>query len=145
MKLSFVAALFLGTSLAATAQNAPGKLTVDFIDVEGGQSTLFVTPSGESLLIDTGWAGHDMRDADRIADAAHKAGLTHIDFVLITHYHADHVGGVPQLVARIPVGTFIDHGPNREDIPGNVANYATFQKIIAAGGHKETASGMLGG
>ena len=42
------------------------------------------------------------------------AGLVKLDYVLITHYHDDHVGGVPQLVAKIPVMTFIDHGPNRE-------------------------------
>jgi len=133
MKLSFVAALFLGTAFAATAQTAPGKLTVDFIDVEGGQSTLFITPTGQSLLIDTGWAGHDSRDADRIVAAAHKAGLKRIDYVLITHYHADHVGGVSNLIAKIPVGTFIDHGPNLQvDDPQTAKGYADFQNLLAA-------------
>jgi competence protein ComEC len=112
-------------------------LKVFFVDVEGGQSTLFVTPKGESLLIDTGWMGHDGRDADRIVAVAKQAGLTRIDYVLLTHYHADHVGGVPQLVARIPVGTFIDHGPNRElDHGVTERGYAEYQKVLATGKSK---------
>jgi beta-lactamase superfamily II metal-dependent hydrolase len=89
-------------------------LRVYFIDVEGGQATLFVTPEGHSLLIDTGWPGNNNRDADRIVAAAHDAGINKIEFVLITHFHDDHVGGAPQLAAKIPIGTFIDHGENRE-------------------------------
>src|ERR1700722_18674704 len=128
--------LVLSTALAS-AQTAPGKLQVYFVDVEGGQATLFVTPEKQSLLIDTGWKGHDYRDADRIAAVAHKAGLTKIDYVLITHYHADHVGGVPQLVARIPVGTFIDHGPTRELEHGITEHgYAEYQKVLATGHYK---------
>ena len=57
------------------------------IDVEGGQSTLFVTPAGQSVLIDTGWAGFNGRDADRIAATAKEAGVTQIDYLLITHFH----------------------------------------------------------
>src|SRR5438445_2114598 len=83
-------------------------LQIYFVDVEGGQATLFVTPEGQSLLVDTGWPGNGGRDADRIVAAAKKSGLSKIDFVLLTHYHRDHVGGVPQLLARIPVGAFID-------------------------------------
>src|SRR4051812_2859607 len=85
-----------------------GKLRVFAIDVEGGQATLFVTPAGQSLLIDTGWPDNDNRDANRIAAVAKEAGLKKIDYVLITHYHVDHVGGVAQLLEKIPVGAFID-------------------------------------
>ncbi len=118
----------------AIANQAPAQLKIYFIDVEGGQSTLFVTPTGQSLLIDTGWPGNEGRDADRIVAVAKKAGITKIDYLLLTHYHTDHVGGVPQLVARIPVGTFIDHGPNRELDHGITEHgYAEYQKLLATG------------
>ncbi|HVT98244.1 MAG TPA: MBL fold metallo-hydrolase [Acidobacteriaceae bacterium] len=131
-----VLALLVAPGSLLRAQKA-GDLKIFFIDVEGGQSTLFVTPDQHSLLIDTGWPGHEGRDADRIAAAAKKAGLTRIDFVLLTHYHVDHTGGVPQLVERIPVGTFIDHGPLRE--PGDKATsnaYEAYQKVLASGKYK---------
>jgi competence protein ComEC len=119
----------------ARAQAAsPQPLRIWFVDVEGGQATLFVTPDGHSLLIDTGWPGNASRDAYRIAQAAKQAGIAKIDYVLLTHYHVDHTGGVPQLVQKIPVGTFIDHGPNREPNDGPTeASYEGYQKVLATG------------
>ena len=93
---------------------AAKTLEIYFIDVEGGQTTLLVAPSGESMLVDTGWAGFNGRDADRIVHAAKKAGVKKIDYLVITHYHADHVGGVVQLAAKMPIRNFVDHGPNTE-------------------------------
>lgn len=129
----------VAVSLPVQAQSAAkGKLRVYFIDVEGGQSTLFVTPAGKSLLIDTGWPDNNFRDADRIAAAAKSAGLSRIDNVIITHFHEDHVGGVPQLVQRIPVGTFFVHGKNHEfDHGATEQGYAAFQKVLAQTKAKE--------
>jgi len=126
------------TSNLYAAPPPEGKaLQIYFVDVEGGQATLFVTPAHESLLIDTGWAGNDGRDADRIVAAAKKAGLSKIDYVLITHYHLDHVGGAPQLAARIPVGTFIDHGENRETTDkATVQVWEAYQQLLASGKYK---------
>ena len=117
------------------AASSPKSLHIYSIDVEGGQSTLIVSPSGQSLLIDTGWPGGEGRDADRIMAAAHDAGLKQIDYVLITHYHRDHVGGVPQLVDGIKIGTFVDHGPNMEDSAVTRTDYAAYEKAIAGHAH----------
>src|SRR5260370_38763610 len=114
LTLVLFCALLASPTLALPPASSTKSLQIYFVDFEGGQATLFVTPEGQSLLIDTGWPGNNNRDADRIVAAAKLAGITKIDYVLITHFHDDHVGGVPQLVARIPVGTFIDHGENRE-------------------------------
>src|ERR1700679_2647545 len=126
-------AAVLAWSMLAGAQAGSHSLRVYFIDVDGGQSTLFVTPAGKSLLIDTGWPGNDGLDAKRIAAAAKDAGVSKIDFVLLTHFHADHAGGVPELVQQIPVGTFIDHGPNRETKGATEGYYEAYQKVLAGG------------
>jgi competence protein ComEC len=105
-------------------------LLIYTIDVEGGQSTLLVAPSGASLLVDTGWPDNNGRDTDRILAAMHDAGITKLDRVLITHFHVDHVGGVPNLVARVKVGEFLDHGENREDSDITRHDYAAYLKAI---------------
>ena len=111
---SMLKPLIVTLALCATALAAPKSMEVYFIDVEGGQATLIVSPSGQSMVIDTGWGGFDNRDADRIAAAAAKSGVKQIDYLLITHYHSDHIGGVPQLAAKLPIKNFVDHGPNFE-------------------------------
>jgi beta-lactamase superfamily II metal-dependent hydrolase len=105
--------------LLVPALCAAQSLQVYAIDVEGGKSTLYVSPSGESMLVDAGYAGFHNRDADRIAAAAADAGVKRIDYLVITHYHADHMGGVPQLAHKLPIGTFLDHGPNFETVKDN--------------------------
>ena len=112
-------ALSLAVSATTRAETA-GGLEIYFIDVEGGQSTLVVTPDKQTLLIDAGWAGDGAgyhpgdpgkaRDANRILAAARDAGVSQIDYLLITHFHTDHMGGVSELSQLVPIRGFIDHG-----------------------------------
>ena len=125
----------LGLLLAASLPAAEKTLTVYFIDVEGGQTTLIVSPSGQSMLVDTGWAGFNGRDADRIAAAGKLAGIKQIDYAVITHFHGDHVGGVPQLVAKMPVAHFVDHGPNTESGPNPDALYSAYKNAWGSSQH----------
>jgi competence protein ComEC len=140
----FVLAILAAASAWARRRD---ELRIYFVDVEGGQSTLFVSPSGESLLIDTGFPGD--RDASRIADAAKQAGVTEINYLLITHYHGDHVGGVSTLAGKIPIRTFIDHGPIMEqtlNVPQSFAAYAPVrekgQHIVAKPGDTLPVKGL---
>lgn len=130
--LSWLIPLLLLLPLHASSETKSGELRIFFVDVEGGQATLFVSPTHQSLLVDTGWPGNNGRDADRIVAAAKLAGLSKIDYVLITHFHTDHVGGLPQLAERIPIGTVIDHGDNREstDAP-TVEGWQAYQRLLS--------------
>jgi beta-lactamase superfamily II metal-dependent hydrolase len=122
--------------LAALATPTPAKdLRVYFIDVEGGQATLLVAPSGQSLLIDAGYSGFDGRDAGRILAAAREAGLRQIDYLLVTHYHVDHVGGVPELAEKFPILHFVDHGPTVEASPAVRDAFAAYQQLRAKRQH----------
>jgi competence protein ComEC len=129
--------LFLLTAATLSAQKT---LDIYWIDVEGGAATLIVAPSGESLLADTGNPGD--RDAKRIYDVATKqAHLTKIDTVLITHFHSDHVGGVPALAKLIPVSDFIDHGDSMEtQNPADAQRWEAY-KTVAKGKRRPLAAG----
>lgn len=123
-----------GVVPVATAQPS-GDLKIVAVDVEGGAATLFVTPEGKSLLIDTGWPPGvggarpapgapppppTESSADKIVAAAHSLGLKKIDYLIVTHYHVDHLGGFQSLMDKIEIDHFIDHGPNMESPPPNM-------------------------
>lgn len=143
-------------------------LRIAVVDVEGGAASLWVTPEGKTMLIDTGWppgmgnwprmaqqpTNSTTSSADRIAAAAKALGVTHIDYLLLTHYHVDHAGGVDALLEKLPVDTFVDHGPNSEVPPPNFhpdnprarrfaafSSAALYKKWVAAyQGHKHISA-----
>jgi len=117
---SIALAGFLLSGVFTSAQTRPAKtLDVYVVDVEGGNATLFVSPSGESLLIDSGNTGAGaVRDAERIVAAMKDAKLTALDHLITTHWHGDHYGGMAELAARVPIRNFIDHGPNVQPAAG---------------------------
>ena len=133
-KLLLLSAVLLATVSAPRAQ-APKPLYIYCIDVEGGQATLFVTPSGESMLIDTGYPGNSDRDITRVLATIKQAGLTKLDYLLVTHYHTDHAGNAAAIASRIPVGMFIDHGETVETDAAAKALYEAYLKGRATGRH----------
>jgi len=124
--IALAATLTHAAALSAQQPVAPQKtLDIYIADTEGGKAALWVTPSGQSLLIDSGNPGS--RDLDRVMAAVNDAGLKQIDFLISTHYHVDHIGGLQELSKRIPIAHYIDHGPNveeREQVQGFQAAYA---------------------
>jgi beta-lactamase superfamily II metal-dependent hydrolase len=130
--------LAAATALLLAAEprtSATGFLNIYFIDVEGGQATLIVTPAGQSLLIDTGYPGLGGRDPDRIMAAVRDAHLARIDYLLVTHFHEDHNGGAAELSRRLPIGTFIDYGSPIETGSEVVAAFAAYEQARKHGHH----------
>ena len=130
MKLTLTVLVLL---FALTTPAQTRNFEIYWIDVEGGASTLFVSPSGESLLFDTGFPGNSDRDAKRIYTAAQNAGLKQIDHVVISHWHADHEGGLNALSKLIPLGNFYDHGNGVEQ-----SDRGRLEDYIAIAGNKRT-------
>jgi len=139
--------LIVAAVAAACVANLPAAertLSIYFIDVEGGQSTLIVTPAGESLLIDAGFPSDGRfasqpgdpsraRDAQRVVAAMRDAGVHQIDNLFLTHFHADHDGGVPELAQLTSIKRFIDHGRPADDAEKGVAGTnAAFDAYVRA-------------
>ncbi len=107
-----VVAVSLVASLVHAQRGATKPLEIWVVDVEGGKAALYVSPTGQTAMIDTGFPG--ARDLDRIMAAIGDAGIKQIDYLVSTHYHVDHIGNLVELAARIPIGTYVDHGPTVE-------------------------------
>ena len=149
-RASCVLAVLLPAPGGAMSPRAQGQtsqtLQIYVVDVEGGNATLFVAPSGESLLIDSGNGGSQgaalanaVRDAGRIVAASNDAGITRIDHLITTHWHSDHFGGMAELASRLPIRHFIDHGTNAPDDFAHAAADEflrnTYPTLIAKGTH----------
>jgi beta-lactamase superfamily II metal-dependent hydrolase len=137
--LAAAGALDVARARAQTPKPAPPSLEIYSIDVEGGQATLLVSPSGESMLIDAGFPG--TRDARRIAAAAMPAGVKQIDYFVNTHFHLDHFGSIPDLVTLIPVRHFVDSGEIAETGKQSVAAFQTYASYRQKGRHLVVKAG----
>jgi beta-lactamase superfamily II metal-dependent hydrolase len=114
MKMFWTLAAALMLTATGAAQSSK-TLDIYIADTEGGKAALYVSPSGETLMIDSGNPGG--RDTDRIMAMLGDAGVKRIDYLVSTHYHSDHVGGMAELAKRVPIGHYVDHGPNVENRP----------------------------
>jgi competence protein ComEC len=121
--------LFLAAGVVGLlAQRPAAELNIYYIDTEGGQSTLFVSPAGESLLVDTGNAGE--RDLGRIVEAVKGAGVKQIDHMWTTHYHGDHVGSLLALAKQVPIMHYYDHGkPHPNDRIVSAAFLTSYEEL----------------
>jgi beta-lactamase superfamily II metal-dependent hydrolase len=124
--------LLIASAAVATLAAQSRTLDIYWIDVEGGGSTLIVSPTGQSLLVDTGNPGPDDRDPKRIFAVAQMAGLKKIDMLLTTHFHGDHVGGTPALSKMIPIEHYYDHGDSIETTPAAAQLFNAY-KAVAEG------------
>jgi competence protein ComEC len=131
-RLLILVVLLIAATNVMVAQKADSvrrTLDIFYIDVEGGAATLIVTPAGESILVDAGWPGFEGRDAKRIEKAMKEAGVTAIDHLIVTHYHTDHYGGVPELARLVRINRFYDHGPisSLDEDKDFAAKYAAYR------------------
>jgi beta-lactamase superfamily II metal-dependent hydrolase len=134
----FTAVLTVGVRAPPSA----GTLDIYWIDVEGGASTLIVTPQGQSVLMDAGFAGFGDRDASRIAQVITKeAGLTRLDYFLASHFHSDHVGGLPALAKKLEIGAFIDHGESVDKDPDGRSPWEDNYRALAGGRRRTVKPG----
>ena len=141
-QLGWVGAMVMSAALVS-AQRQAKTLDIYVVDVEGGNASLFVSPTGESLLIDTGNGGMAApRDAGRIVEAAKDAGVSQIDHLITTHWHGDHYGGLAELASRMPIRHFIDHGANIQ--PAEATDEflkTTYPALYAKGTHTIAKAG----
>src|SRR5438874_2943576 len=141
--------LAAGVTLSSAQLTTSGSsaLQIYVVDTEGGKAALWITPSGQTVLVDSGNPGG--RDTDRIMAAIADAGVKQIDYLISTHYHIDHIGGLPELVTRVPVVHFVDHGPSvetREQSPGfqqaYTEVYGKAQHIVVTPGDRLPVAGL---
>jgi competence protein ComEC len=136
-----LAALTAAVVAALAGSALPNTLDIYFIDVEGGQSTLLVMPGGESMLIDSGYPDNGGRDPDRIMAAARAARLSRLDYLVVTHFHEDHVGGAAELARRIPIDTFVDYGAPVQTASEVVATFNAYDAVRRTRRHLVAAPG----
>ena len=102
-----------------------GKLQIHYIDVGQGDGAILISPNGETVLFDNGV----LNNCDKPLAYLRGLGVTKIDYMIISHYHADHFGCTTDVLEEFPLSKF------SYDRPG-AYNSQTFTKYVAAVGSK---------
>jgi competence protein ComEC len=104
---------------SALGAGPPEGLTVRFLDVGQGDAALVTSPGGVTMLVDGG------PDRDLVATELAAAGVRRLDVVVASHPHADHIVGLPTVLARYQVGVLL-----RPGCPDTSADGATLARAI---------------
>jgi competence protein ComEC len=99
--------LSANSSAEITSQIQPSQnLTLSFIDVGQGDSILVILPNTKTLLID----GGERQSSGKVLSTLQEYGLSYIDVIVATHPHADHIGGLIDVINTVNVGQVLDSG-----------------------------------
>lgn len=107
------------SEMSSQSGDASGKLAVHFIDVGQGDSSLIVFPNGETALIDGG--GRDA--SSKVVSYLKGQGVEKIDYMVATHPHEDHIGGLPEVVRNFEIGKVY--------MPKRTANTKIFEELLS--------------
>ncbi|MCK4410035.1 MAG: lamin tail domain-containing protein [Candidatus Eisenbacteria sp.] len=125
-----VATLAVLAILVASSLVTAQTLRIYHIDVNQADATLFVSPSGNTMLVD----GGTRYDEDEIKAVMHLAGVQDIDHFVCTHYHADHTGSIWKLVEElgVSIGAAYDRGDTAFVSNGikETGTYRNYQRVI---------------
>jgi beta-lactamase superfamily II metal-dependent hydrolase len=130
-----VLSLLFCLAVVTAVVGAPKTLDMWVVDTEGGKALLIVSPTGRSMLVDTGFPGNGDRDTGRILEACRLAGVKQLDVLLTTHYDLDHVNNAPSLAAKMPVALFVDHGPPVVSDERTLATVKAYDELWAGAKH----------
>ncbi|PYS46957.1 MAG: hypothetical protein DMF68_17435 [Acidobacteria bacterium] len=116
---------------AENPQPSGDELQVHVLDVGQGDSILIIAPGGKSVLVDAGVPG----SGKIVLDAMKRYNVDHIDLMVATHAHADHIGGADEVLLHTKVSTVLD-----SKVPNATKNYEDFLAAIDKTGAKYIAA-----
>jgi beta-lactamase superfamily II metal-dependent hydrolase len=113
----FLGAAALGCGAMAQHDTAPERLELTFFDVGQGDAMLIRSPEGKTALVDAG--------PGDLAAQLHRLGVDTIDLAVASHAHADHIGGMAEVIDRFPVRYYLDNG-----MPHTTSTYRRLMELV---------------